>query len=140
MIAEDVVLPMNKRSIKRTVAAEPPVETVRLEQREAATPSPTGTPYGQTVVIIDTKPSAPVKPECQFPIFMVFISMLQVMHFITKIENGEGNPHKTDPCLLFQVFLFYSIEATNLMLVFGYDPHRRHELWRFLSIMLAHSS
>ncbi|OXA60344.1 Rhomboid-related protein 1 [Folsomia candida] len=88
MIAEDVILPVNKRSIKRQLSTihDPAVEVIDLEQRH--TPSPTTpTPYGQTTL-----------------------------------------------------GLFYYYGDDTLLLLFGYDPYRRHELWRYVTIMLAHSS
>lgn len=33
----------------------------------------------------------------------------------------------------------YTVDEDLLLIVFGYDPHRRHELWRFITVMLAHS-
>ncbi|KAJ6641126.1 Rhomboid-related protein 1, partial [Pseudolycoriella hygida] len=39
-----------------------------------------------------------------------------------------------------QIILFYSFNEYLLCLKFGYDPHRRHEIWRFITVMLAHGS
>lgn len=76
MIAEDVILPVNKRSIKRQLSTihDPAVEVIDLEQRH--TPSPTTpTPYGQTTVIIPEPKAAPLKKF--FPIYMIAISLIQ---------------------------------------------------------------
>ncbi|KAJ6641132.1 Protein rhomboid, partial [Pseudolycoriella hygida] len=39
---------------------------------------------------------------------------------------------------IIQVVVFYALDRALLMKAFGYDPYRRHEFWRFLTVMFAH--
>ncbi|XP_037029725.1 protein rhomboid-like [Bradysia coprophila] len=50
-----------------------------------------------------------------FPIFMVVITLIQIT-------------------------VFYSVDEGLMLLLFGYDPHRRHEIWRFFTMMFVHAS
>ncbi|KAG4074635.1 hypothetical protein HA402_004506 [Bradysia odoriphaga] len=58
--------------------------------------------------------STPIIRKKYFPIFMIGISMIEVG-------------------------LMYHVDNDNLVMLFGFDPHRRHEIWRFITIMLAHT-
>ncbi|KAG4066197.1 hypothetical protein HA402_008941 [Bradysia odoriphaga] len=40
---------------------------------------------------------------------------------------------------LVQIFLFYFYDDDVLAMNFGYDPNRRHEVWRFLTPIFVHS-
>ncbi|XP_037035638.1 protein rhomboid-like [Bradysia coprophila] len=40
---------------------------------------------------------------------------------------------------IIQVFLMYNVNNQDLLINLGYDPHRRHELWRFVTIMFVHT-
>ncbi|KAJ6633297.1 Protein rhomboid [Pseudolycoriella hygida] len=40
---------------------------------------------------------------------------------------------------LLQIILFYSVPIITMTVIFGYDPHRRHELWRYFTWTLVHS-
>lgn len=33
----------------------------------------------------------------------------------------------------------YTVDNDVLLMIFGFDPHRRHELWRLITIMLVHT-
>ncbi|XP_037034417.1 rhomboid-related protein 2-like [Bradysia coprophila] len=63
-----------------------------------------------TMVIIDQSPQ---KQSKHFPSFIVGISIIQV-------------------------FLMYNVNNQDLLINLGYDPHRRHELWRLVTIMFVH--
>ncbi|KAJ6639154.1 Protein rhomboid [Pseudolycoriella hygida] len=61
-----------------------------------------------------------------------------------SICSYEENPQQF-PIFLFlislvQIIVYYSVDGHLMLLLFGYDPHRRHEVWRFVTMMLVHSN
>ncbi|KAG4071680.1 hypothetical protein HA402_011834 [Bradysia odoriphaga] len=63
-----------------------------------------------TTIVVDLSPQ---KQSKHFPSFIVGISIVQV-------------------------FMAYNLDYQDLLIHFGYDPHRRHELWRLVTIMFVH--
>ncbi|KAJ6641140.1 Protein rhomboid [Pseudolycoriella hygida] len=52
--------------------------------------------------------------------------------------NTEHFPFFIITISLVQIILFYSFNELSLIMKLGYDPHRRHEIWRFITGMLVH--
>ncbi|KAJ6643860.1 Rhomboid-related protein 1, partial [Pseudolycoriella hygida] len=102
-LAEAAVLPINQRSIQRTsTSGEITLKNVESQGSDA--------PYAPTA----TAPNTLDRQQRYFPIFMIGISLIQVL-------------------------LMYKTDDDKLLMIFGFDPHRRHEIWRLVTIMLAHS-
>lgn len=71
-----------------------------------------------------------------FPIFIIGISIVQV--YFTK-SNQDFFIHFIFPTRLIQIILMYTVDKKRLAMLFGIDPHRRHELWRFFTVMFVHT-
>ncbi|KAJ6644015.1 Protein rhomboid [Pseudolycoriella hygida] len=67
-------------------------------------------PYRTTVT---RNPAVNMQPK-YFPFFIITISIVQV-------------------------FIMYPFDTENMILLFGYDPHRRHEIWRYFTDSLVHT-
>ena len=64
--------------------------------------------------------------ECQAcppPLFILLITVIEVLIFVVSNTIYEGNPH-------------YMNECSWLI----YNPYRRQEIWRFLTYMFVHGS
>ncbi|KAJ6637849.1 Protein rhomboid [Pseudolycoriella hygida] len=98
-LANNVVLPKNERNLRMLSKAE----KIGMQNVEAQQPD--------TVEVVAT---TTVKKTEHFPVFMIVISVVQII-------------------------LYYTFDEDLLCMKFGYDPHRRHEIWRFITQMFVHS-
>jgi len=127
-LAENLVVPVNKRSIKRT--AEGPEHTSQAADVES-----------QPVDATDDQ-----KSKCNFclipksfPRFIITISIVQVFHLI-RIFLAYIVRDKLNNIIVFRKVLIYYFGGEYLWLYLCNDPYRRHELWRYFTTMLVHGS
>ncbi|KAJ6645770.1 hypothetical protein Bhyg_00979, partial [Pseudolycoriella hygida] len=59
------------------------------------------------------------------------------------VEHSAENQSKEFPTFMLaisfiQVSFAYAWEDEDAIITLGYDPHRRHEIWRFITLMFVH--
>lgn len=83
--------------------------------------------------------SPPVKIEKKFPLFIVWISFLEVSCLKSFPQNFACCGHKKCSFRLqWAIFRFFMHDVVIWICVF--HPYRRYEVWRFVTVMLLHGS
>lgn len=75
-----------------------------------------------------------------FPAFMIAISVIQVKKKFFLVRKNWFSSTFIDTNI--QVGLMYFLNKynnDNPKLQLGYDPHRRYQVWRFLTMMFVHT-
>lgn len=119
--AEDVVLPINQRSGQH--ASVPEVVLLRdVETQDSY----------KTMVLETPMPRHPK----QFPFFIIGISIIQVHTHDQKFRLEINNV--LSYFIFVQVAIWRNVNDYDMLCVFGLDPQRRHEVWRFITVMFVH--
>ncbi|KAG4071613.1 hypothetical protein HA402_011767 [Bradysia odoriphaga] len=120
--AEVAVLPKYRRSTSRSVHRMNSVQSTTTPVVEGLIPLAVVESDSMDAAKVHTTVAVPMSDETPretrryFPVFMITLSIVQIylMHFLNTYGNSP-------------------------MLFLGYDPYRRHQMWRFISMMFVHT-
>lgn len=83
----------------------------------------------------------PVKIEKKFPIFIVFISVVEVGKSTQRIFVILSHQFSRQIfCYFLQWFVFEYLYNAHVILFFMFHPLKRYEIWRFVTVMLIHGN